>query len=117
MSVRDHIGPLKSHRLGIPPEVMRMMRHMSDTKPANPKLLGESLNLYEMLVKAIEQFMAGRCPVEREDHAAQIAAHFIVDAAFVHSCIAATGYQIGDFPYDDLADKILPVTPKPGDHV
>lgn len=115
MSVRDKIGPLKTHCLGIPPNIMRDMRHMADQSPPNQKMLSESLKLYENLLRYIEDMMDGRCPVEREEHAAQVAAHFIVDAAFVHQCVAATGYMIGEFPYNDLADKILPARPRSGD--
>lgn len=107
MSVESQLKPLKNHVLGIPPQVQMMLRTMRPAKEMT-KPLGLALELYERNLKFIEAIMSGRCPVEREEKAAQVAAHLILDTAFIHNAIAGTGYQIGDFPYNYLADRILP---------
>lgn len=112
MSVKDHIKPVNNFVSGIPLTLRNMLRSLPKVGVGNGKPLSLALSLYEKQLKFIEAVMSGRCPVEREDKAAEIAAKLILDAAFVHQAIASTGYQIGDFPYDDLADIILP---KPSD--
>lgn len=108
MSVIDHIKPLKKHSLGIPRMIMESLRHLGDVKPCNEKLRSIALEMYEKLLKHIEEALSGHCPAEREDNAAEIAAHLIIDAAFIHQCIAQTDYPIGEFPYNSVAAKLFP---------
>jgi len=43
-----------------------------------------------------------------EQECADLAAHLIIDAAYVNMCLREAGYAAGAFPYDDLADKLFP---------
>lgn len=105
--LRDHIRPLKHHCSGIPKNIRDALNQL---QAGDKRYLESALELYEKLAKQLESYEKlgdARCPVEREEQAAEIFAHQIVDLAFIHNAIASSGYQIGDFPYNDLADKIF----------
>lgn len=117
MSVKDHFRPVNNFVSGIPFTLRTMLRNLPKVGVGNGKPLSLALALYDKQLMFIEAVMCGRCPVEREDKAADIAAKLIIDAAFIHQSIAATGYQIGDFPYDDVAEQLLPKkTEVPDEH-
>lgn len=108
--LRDHIRPLKHHCSGIPKNIRDALNQL---QAGDKRYLESALELYEKLAKQLESYEKlgdARCPVEKEEHAAEIFAHQIVDLAFIHNAIASSGYQIGDFPYNDLADKIFEPT-------
>ena len=48
-----------------------------------------------------------------EQECADLAAHLIIDAAYVNMCLREAGYAAGEFPYDDVADKLFPKQAKP----
>ena len=116
MSVESHIRPLAHHSLGIPHQIVVGMRRMSVT--GTPRLVTLALRTYEQLLSFIEAGLEGKglkggIPIEHEQDAADYVAHLIIDAAYVHGCLRAAGYTlVGDFPYDHLADRILPILPK-----
>ena len=108
--LRDHIRPLKHHCSGIPKNIRDALNQL---QAGDKRYLESALELYEKLAKQLESYEKlgdARCPVEREEQAAEIFAHQIVDLAFIHNAIASSGYQIGDVPYNDLADKICAPT-------
>lgn len=114
--LRDHIKPLAHHCSGIPRQIQQRLNMLSVLKASKiiggreKQLLDDALDLYDKLLKQLESFEKlgnEKCPVEREDKAAEIMAHMVIDLAFVHQAIACTGYQIGEFPYNDLTDKIF----------
>lgn len=107
MSVRDHIGPVGKHHIGLAPGLTRVFKSLI-FRPVNPRALSLALEVYEGMLKTIEQVLAGKASVKDEEQAAQLAAHMILDAAFIHNCIGSAGYPIGKFIYDDLADKLFP---------
>lgn len=115
MSIEDKIRPLTHHSLGIPRQLLPGLRRMSIK--VTPRHVVVALRAYERLMKLIEQGLAGvNVPADHEQDAADYVAHIIVDAAFLHNCIRASGYSlIGDFPYDHLADRIVPVKRHDGD--
>ena len=98
--IRDLIRPLQHHTCGIPPQIRTGMRHMS----GNQKLIDMSAELYEFQLRRIEQVLSGNAPVGHEQECADLAAHLIIDAAYVN---------MGEFPYDDVADKLFPKQAKP----
>ena len=105
--LRDHIQPLKHHCSGIPKNIRDALNRL---QAGDKRYLESALDLYDKLLKQVDSYEKlgdARCPVEKEEHAAEILAHQIVDLAFIHNAIASSGYQIGDFPYNDLADKIF----------
>lgn len=106
MAVLDHVRPLQKHVMGIPPEVMMGLKNLRPF--SNPKMIALGVSLYERLLQKIEVISSGKVPVEHEQEAADIAGHLIVDAAFIHNCIMRAGYQAGEFPYNHLADKLIP---------
>lgn len=114
--LRDHIKPLAHHCSGIPRQIQQQLNILSMLKVSNivggrqKQLLDNALELYDKLLKQLESYEKlgnDKCPVEREEKAAEIMAHMIIDLAFVHQAIASTGYQIGKFPYDELTDAIF----------
>lgn len=109
MSIEDKIRPLAHHSLGIPHQLLPGLRRMGVR--TTPQHVVVALRAYERLLRLIEQGLAGvNVPADHEQDAADYVAHIIVDAAFLHNCIRAAGYTlIGDFPYDHLADRIVPV--------
>lgn len=102
--IKDLIRPLQHHTCGIPPQIRTGMRHMS----GNQKLIDMSAELYEFQLRRIEQALSGNAPVGHEQECADLAAHLIIDAAYVNMCLREAGYAAGAFPYDDLADKLFP---------
>ena len=69
--------------------------------------------LYEFQLRRIEQLLSGNAPVGHEQECADLAAHLIIDAAYVNMCLREAGYAAGEFPYDDVADKLFPKQAKP----
>lgn len=137
MSIRDLIRPLKTHTLGIPMAVQPGLRHMADVKAriiqlssklsktsqesselgSLQQMLGKQLSIatetYSGLIDKIEYMLNHDVDVEHEQQAADIVTRLVIDAAFLHMCIAGADESIGKFPYDDLANKIFPVSDKP----
>ena len=114
--LRDHIKPVRHHCSGIPLEIRKQLNVLALAKTikfdegVRLKLLDQALELYEKLLNQCEKYEQigdARCPVEKEEHAAEILAHQIIDLAYIHNAIRSSGYQLGDFPYDDLVDKIF----------
>lgn len=113
MSVEDHIRPLKHHTIGFPPMMRAGLRRMRIE--TTPRHVAVATRAYERLLHIIEAGLAGNVPVEREQDAADYVAHVVIDAAYLHHCIRASGYHlIGDFPYDYLADKVMPRADRSG---
>ena len=108
MSVESHIRPLHNHCLGIPPVVQQGLRRMNIfTTPKSQ--IAVVVRTYERLLKIIDAGLKGNLPVEHEQQAADHVAHVVIDAAYLHGCLRAAGYKlVGDFPYDYLADRIIP---------
>ena len=102
--IRDLIRPLQHYTCGIPPQLRTGMRHMS----GKSKLIDIAAELYESLLKRIEQALSGNAPVGHEQECADFAARLIVEAAYINMCLRQAGYAAGAFPYDDLADKLFP---------
>jgi len=117
MRLRDNIKPLAHHVWGIPVPIRNMLQKLKVTPLKHLKgqrgraRLDMALRLYETMLKRIEKFEEEgdrHCPAERVEKAAEVLAHMIVDTAYIHDCISGTGYQIGDYPYGYLADKLIP---------
>ncbi len=118
--LRDHIQPIQHHCSGIPIEIRKQLNVLALAKTIKMdegvriKLLDQALELYEKLLDQCEKYEKigdARCPVEKEEHAAEILAHQIIDLAYIHNAICSSGYQLGDFPYNDLVDKIFGAKP------
>lgn len=116
MNLLDHIKPVRTHCLGIPPKLMSGFKHLREFKYLDPDLyhqqLPVALKTYDHLMKYIADFVEQKVPPMRIDHAAEVAAHLIIDAAAIHQCIAESDYPIGKFPYDYLAPRLYPAHPK-----
>lgn len=106
MAVVDYIVPITNHHCGIPRLVMYQMKRMNRNSPK--AIIDLALKSYEKVLSHIEKALNGDVPSESEAQAADIASHLILDAAFIHDCLRHAGCIIGDFPYDYLADRILP---------
>ena len=122
--LRDHIQPVRHHCSGIPLEIRKQLNVLALAKTikmdegVRTKLLDQALELYEKLLAQCENYEKigdARCPVEKEEHAAEILAHQIIDLAYIHNAIVSSGHQLGDFPYNDLADKIFGAKPNDND--
>ena len=107
--IRDLIRPLQHYTCGIPPQLRTGMRHMS----GKSKLIGIAAELYESLLERIEQALSGNAPVGHEQECADFAARLIIEAAYINMCLRQAGYAAGEFPYDDVADKLFPKQAKP----
>ena len=106
MSVVDHIKPIEHHALGIP---QVMLFHVRNFNPQSPSwMIGIVQETYEKLLRFIEQGLHGNVPIASEEAAAEYVSHLILDAAFLHDRLTAAGVVLGKFPYDYLADRILP---------
>ncbi|MBQ3569572.1 MAG: hypothetical protein IJA20_02740 [Methanocorpusculum sp.] len=106
MAVIDHIKPLEHHSCGIPPQVMFHMKRLD--KQSSKRMIDLAMSSYDKLVYLIEKALHGDVPVDSEERAAEYASHLILDAAFIHDCLCHAGCIVGAFPYDHLADRILP---------
>ena len=106
MAVIDYIKPLEHHTSGLPPMVMFYMRQLNPDY--DRKFIDLAQEAYEKLLRFIEQGLHGDVPVDSEQKAAEAVSHLILDAAFVHDRLCAAGVVVGAFPYDYLAEKLLP---------
>lgn len=106
MAVIDHIKPLKNHSCGIPPQVMFHMKRLD--KQSSKRMIDLALQSYDKVLSLIEKALHGDVPVDSEERAAEYASHLILDAAFIHDCLSQAGCIVGKFPYDHLADRLLP---------
>lgn len=106
MAVIDYIKPLEHHTSGLPPMVMFYMRQLNPG--SDRKFIDLAQEAYEKLLRFIEQGLHGDVPVDSEQKAAEAVSHLILDAAFVHDRLCAAGVVVGAFPYDYLANKLLP---------
>ena len=106
MAVIDYIKPLEHHTSGLPPMVMFYMRQLNPGY--DRKFIDLAQEAYEELLRFIEQGLHGDVPVDSEQKAAEAVSHLILDAAFVHDRLCAAGVVVGAFPYDYLAEKLLP---------
>lgn len=111
MSIIDHLQEVKDHTSGIPSNVRIVLRsfgpHTTELR-YRPILEG-----YERLCRIIEEALAGRfdgelIPVDKEEVAAEMVSHLIIDTAYMHERLTAAGAPVGAYPFDYLADKILP---------
>lgn len=99
--IADKLRPVREHRSGI-----------SDrTKAA---LLAPGANdlgkkVLDSLCSLIDKTLAGAgCKVDDEQQAADFAAHLMIDAAWVFEVLHLHGVKLGQFPYDQYADRIIP---------
>lgn len=107
MAVTDYLRPVEHHTCGIPPLVMMSLRNFSLSAPK--RLVDLARETYDNLCGRIEDCLSGRgVPVDKEELAAEIAAHLIIDAAYLHDRLRVAGALVGPFPYDYLADRIMP---------
>ena len=106
MAVADYIMPIQNHHSGIPPQFMYHMKRLNKQSPK--AMIDLAIKSYEKVLTYIERALNGDVPSESEAQAADIASHLILDAAFMHDCLSHAGCIVGKFPYDYLADKILP---------
>lgn len=108
MAVIDYIKPLEHHTSGLPPMVMFYMRQLNPGLDLDRKFIDLTQEAYEKILRFIEQGLHGDVPVNSEEKAAEAVSHLILDAAFVHDRLCAAGVVVGAFPYDYLAEKLLP---------
>lgn len=113
--LRERLRPLQHHVLGIPKEVQEQLKHLKTMRVSivnteYVQLISRAESLYQHLLKQAKSYEAvadAKCPEEKLDHAAELFAHQILDLAFIHDAIASTGYPIGEFPYNDVADQLF----------
>ncbi len=109
MSVRDHIKPIPDHHLGVPPFMLRELYTMGLNAPKQH--IEVTKVLYDKLCALAEAALSGNIPsdvVDSEEKAAMYATHLILDAAVLHDALSHCGVPVGEFPFNDLADKIFP---------
>lgn len=112
MAVKDYLKPLVEHRSGIPSNVMLMMRGFGPN--TSRKMVEPLVRAYEKQVRLIEVTLEGKdlegfpIPADKEELAAEMVAHQIVDTAYLHDRLRAAGAPIGEFPFDWVAEIILP---------
>lgn len=111
MAVVDHIKPLENHSSGIPPQVMFHMKRLNTQ--SSKRMIDLAMQSYDKVLRLIEKGLSGDVPVDSEQRAAEYVSHLILDAAFIHDCLCHAGCVVGKFPYDYLADKLLPRPEKP----
>ena len=92
--IRGLIRPLRHQTCGIPPQIRTGMRRMS----GNQKLIDMSAELYELELRRMEQARSGNAPVGHEQECADLAAHLVIDAAYVNMCVREAGYAGGACP-------------------
>lgn len=106
MAVSDYLRPVEHHSMGIPPNVLQQLVRMTEYSPQS--MIDLAMRSYENILGHIEKGLRGDVPVQSEQAAAEYVSHLIIDAAFFHHHLRRVGCLIGDFPYDDLAERILP---------
>lgn len=106
MAVIDHIKPLEHHTCGIPPQVMFHMKRLNTQ--SSQRMVDLAMRSYDKVIALIEKGLHGDVPVDSEERAAEYVSHLILDAAFIHDCLCHAGCIVGAFPYDYLADRLLP---------
>lgn len=118
MSVREKLQPVQDHRTGIPSTVLPILRGIGPH--SSKQMLDVFRRTYDQLVLVVERMLEGQAPdgygvipPEDEERCAEVVAHQIIDLAFLHDRLSYAGLDMGEFPFDDLADKIMP---KEADH-
>lgn len=112
MAVKDYLKPVTEHTSGIPSNVMLVLRGFGPH--TSRKLLDPLIRAYEKQVRLIEVTLDGKdlegmpVPGDKEELAAEMVAHQIIDAAYLHERLRAAGAPIGEYPFDWAADIILP---------
>ena len=112
MAVRDYLKPLTEHRSGIPSNVMLVLKGFGPH--TSEKMRAPLERVYEKQVRLIEMTLEGKdlegfpIPADKEELAAEMVAHQIVDTAYLHDRLRAAGAPLGEFPFDWAADIIMP---------
>lgn len=112
MAVSDYIKPVTDHRTGIPSMIVAILKHLRPNE--DRRVLRPVREAYEKQVRLIEMTLDGKdytgipIPLDREELAAELVSHLIIDCAFLHDRLMYAGVDVGEFPFDKYADIILP---------
>lgn len=112
MSVREKLKPVENHVTGIPSNIFLVLKGVGPHTPR--KLLDPVRTAYDKQARLIEATLDGKdlegfpIPSDKEELAAEMVAHMIIDHAFLHEALSRAGYPVGAYPFEDMADLILP---------
>lgn len=114
MSVVDKLKPVESHVCGMPWTAKAIIDTLSPTSSVSRKQA--VYNAYKQNCTIIDKALSGEwlkdAPLDsrdkNEEKLALFTAHLILDTAYIHQRLCQAGFDMERFPYDTLADKVLP---------
>lgn len=107
MAIEDYIKPVEDHVSGIPSIIRAVIANLS--LQSSQRTISVIRTAYDSNVKLIEDTLAGKdVPLDKEEMAAGMVSHLILDTAFIHDALSRAGVPVGPFPFDYLADKLMP---------
>lgn len=107
MAIEDFIKPLDGHKPGFPKQIVGIIKNLNMFSHDMLKFLAEES--YHRLLEMIDRGLSGQgVKVDEEEMAALYVSHLIVDAAILHNACRRAEINVGSFPYDYLADRLIP---------
>lgn len=105
MAISDHIKPVATHKT--PPWFIHIIKTLRPDSPS--AYVSMVQNSYETLCNTIEKALRGEgVAVNEEEAAGEYVSHLLIDAAVLHNALMKANIFVGEFPYNEYADKLFP---------